>query len=116
VPVDITVSPRIHLKPNLLAGGYGQFTYHFNYWGPTAPNRGYPCGGEENEESRVLIEQAFWMEFIIKERLIKPELVQSLLNEADELTVVFISPRKTIQIKRKMIINRKSQLINQMVS
>ena len=25
--------------PNLLAGGYGQFTYHFNYWGPTAPNR-----------------------------------------------------------------------------
>lgn len=30
---------RIHLKPNLLVGGYGQFTYHFNYWGPTAPNR-----------------------------------------------------------------------------
>lgn len=30
---------RIHLKPNLLAGGYGQFTFHFNYWGPTAPNR-----------------------------------------------------------------------------
>ncbi|MDZ7777837.1 MAG: molybdopterin dinucleotide binding domain-containing protein [Bacteroidales bacterium] len=30
---------RIHLKPNLLAGGYGQFTFHFNYWGPSAPNR-----------------------------------------------------------------------------
>ena len=30
---------RIHLKPNFLAGGYGQFTYHFNYWGPVAPNR-----------------------------------------------------------------------------
>jgi nitrate reductase alpha subunit len=30
---------RTRLKPNLLAGGYGQFTYHFNYWGPTAPNR-----------------------------------------------------------------------------
>jgi nitrate reductase alpha subunit len=30
---------RTHLKPNLLTGGYGQFTYHFNYWGPTAPNR-----------------------------------------------------------------------------
>lgn len=30
---------RVHLKPNLLAGGYGQFTYHFNYWGPTAVNR-----------------------------------------------------------------------------
>ncbi len=30
---------RIHLKPNYLAGGYGQFAYHFNYWGPIAPNR-----------------------------------------------------------------------------
>ncbi|MBZ0167668.1 MAG: nitrate reductase subunit alpha, partial [Candidatus Omnitrophica bacterium] len=30
---------RVHLKPNLLAGGYGQFSYHFNYWGPTAVNR-----------------------------------------------------------------------------
>jgi nitrate reductase / nitrite oxidoreductase, alpha subunit len=30
---------RVHLKPNLLAGGYGHFTYHFNYWGPTAVNR-----------------------------------------------------------------------------
>ncbi len=30
---------RIHLKPNFLCGGYGQFTYHFNYWGPIAPNR-----------------------------------------------------------------------------
>lgn len=30
---------RIHLKPNLLAGGYAQFSYHFNYWGPSAPNR-----------------------------------------------------------------------------
>ncbi|HAB52765.1 MAG TPA: nitrate reductase subunit alpha [Ignavibacteriales bacterium] len=30
---------RTHLKPNLLAGGYGQFTFHFNYRGPTAVNR-----------------------------------------------------------------------------
>lgn len=30
---------RVHLKPNLLAGGYGQFSYHFNYWGPVAPQR-----------------------------------------------------------------------------
>jgi nitrate reductase alpha subunit len=30
---------RIRLKPVLLAGGYGQFTYHFNYWGPTGVNR-----------------------------------------------------------------------------
>ncbi len=30
---------RVRLKPNLLAGGYGQFTYYFNYWGPVAVNR-----------------------------------------------------------------------------
>ena len=30
---------RIHLKPNLLLGGYGQFTFHFNYWGPVGVNR-----------------------------------------------------------------------------
>ena len=30
---------RLRLKPNLMAGGYGQFTYHFNYWGPVGVNR-----------------------------------------------------------------------------
>ncbi len=30
---------RIHLKPSFLCGGYGQFSYHFNYWGPIAPQR-----------------------------------------------------------------------------
>ena len=30
---------RIRLKPNLMVGGYGQFSYHFNYWGPTGSNR-----------------------------------------------------------------------------
>ncbi len=30
---------RVHLKPNLMLGGYAQFTYHFNYWGPTGVNR-----------------------------------------------------------------------------
>jgi nitrate reductase alpha subunit len=30
---------RVHLKPNLLVGGYGQFTYHINYWGPVGVNR-----------------------------------------------------------------------------
>lgn len=30
---------RTRLKPNLMAGGYGQFTFHFNYWGPTGCNR-----------------------------------------------------------------------------
>ena len=30
---------RARLKPNLMLGGYGQFTYHFNYWGPIGCNR-----------------------------------------------------------------------------
>jgi nitrate reductase alpha subunit len=30
---------RVRLKPNLMVGGYGQFTFHFNYWGPTGINR-----------------------------------------------------------------------------
>jgi len=30
---------RTRLKPNFLMGGYGQFTFHFNYWGPIGSNR-----------------------------------------------------------------------------
>jgi nitrate reductase alpha subunit len=30
---------RTRLKPSLMIGGYGQFTYHFNYWGPVGCNR-----------------------------------------------------------------------------
>jgi nitrate reductase alpha subunit len=30
---------RTRLKPNFMVGGYGQFTYHFNYWGPVGCNR-----------------------------------------------------------------------------
>ncbi|HOJ75094.1 MAG TPA: nitrate reductase subunit alpha [Phycisphaerae bacterium] len=30
---------RVRLKPNLMVGGYGQFTFHFNYWGPIGCNR-----------------------------------------------------------------------------
>jgi nitrate reductase alpha subunit len=30
---------RTRLKPSHMIGGYGQFTYHFNYWGPVGCNR-----------------------------------------------------------------------------
>jgi nitrate reductase alpha subunit len=30
---------RARLKPVLMMGGYGQFTFHLNYWGPTGVNR-----------------------------------------------------------------------------
>jgi nitrate reductase alpha subunit len=30
---------RARLKPVLMSGGYAQFTYAFNYWGPVGVNR-----------------------------------------------------------------------------
>ena len=40
---------RVRLKPNLLCGGYGQFSYHFNYWGPIAVQRETPVKVAINE-------------------------------------------------------------------
>jgi four helix bundle protein len=40
-------------------------------------------------------ESFFWLEFIIDEKLLKTKLVETLLNEARELTAIFISSRKT---------------------
>ena len=48
---------------------------------------------EETDES------AFWLEFIIDEKLLKTERVIDLLNEAKELTAIFVSSRKTAQQK-----------------
>ena len=40
-------------------------------------------------------EAAFWLEFIIDEKIIKESLVKPLLKEANELTAIFFSSRKT---------------------
>ena len=40
-------------------------------------------------------EAYFWLEFIIDENLLKRQLVEPLLEEAGELTAIFISSRKT---------------------
>lgn len=40
-------------------------------------------------------ETFFWLEFIIDEKLLKSKLVEPLLNEARELTSIFVSSRKT---------------------
>jgi len=48
---------------------------------------------EETDESY------FWLEFIIDESLLKKSLVDSLLKEAEELTAIFISSRKTARSK-----------------
>lgn len=44
---------------------------------------------EETDES------CFWMEFIIRERLLKENQVRDLLEEGKELTSIFVKSRKT---------------------
>ncbi len=47
----------------------------------------------------IVLEEAdesyFWLEFIIDENLLKRKFAEPLLKEADELTAIFISSRKT---------------------
>jgi len=51
----------------------------------------------------IVIEEAdesyFWIEFIIDENLLKKEHVEPLRKEADELTAIFTTSRKTAQGK-----------------
>ena len=51
----------------------------------------------------IVIEEAdesnFWLEFIIDENLLKRQLVEPLLKEAEELTAIFIASRKTARSK-----------------
>ena len=44
-------------------------------------------------------EAAFWLEFIIDEKLLKKNQVKPLLQEAEELTKIFASSRKTAGTK-----------------
>ena len=46
-------------------------------------------------------EAAFWLEFIIDEKLLKKNLTEPLLTEAEELTAIFASSRKTASTKNK---------------
>ena len=60
-------------------------------------------------------ESGYWMEMIIEGELVKPKLVQPLLNEANELTKIFaqsrISASRTLQRARR-ISNRQSAIGN----
>jgi four helix bundle protein len=47
-------------------------------------------------------ETAFWLEFIIDEKLLKKKLVEPLPNESKELTAIFASSRKTASAKDKI--------------
>jgi len=61
---------------------------------------------EESDESE------FWLEFIIDEKLMSKSQVFSLLNEAHELTSIFITTRKTAQRSKSTIVNQQSTIIN----
>ena len=50
---------------------------------------------EETDESH------FWLEFILDEELLNKGLVEPLLKEADELTSIFVSSRKTARLRDK---------------
>jgi len=55
-------------------------------------------------------ESHFWLEFIIDERLLREERVLPLLKEAEQLTAIFISSRKTARSRQLSIVNRKSSI------
>jgi four helix bundle protein len=46
-------------------------------------------------------ETCFWLQFVIDENLLKENLVLPLLNESKELASVFVSARKTSQMKSR---------------
>lgn len=52
----------------------------------------------------VVLEEAdeslFWIEFAIEEKLIRESKVKNLAKEAQELTAIFYSTRKTLSIKK----------------
>ena len=47
---------RMRLKPNLMVGGYAQFTYHFNYWGPTGVQPRHARAGAEASRVELVTE------------------------------------------------------------
>ncbi|MBU1674130.1 four helix bundle protein [Patescibacteria group bacterium] len=59
---------------------------------------------EESDES------AFWMELIVEGELMKEELVQDLLREANELVAIMASSR--ISASKNQIKNRQSKIGN----
>ncbi len=42
-------------------------------------------------------ESAFWLEFVIDEKLLREKAVVPLLKEAEELTKIFVKSRKTVK-------------------
>ena len=45
-------------------------------------------------------ESCFWLEFIVDENLLKKAQVEDLLKEAEELTAIFMTSRKTARLEK----------------
>ena len=63
----------------------------------------------------IVIEEAdeseFWLEFIMDEKLMESKRVLPLFNEAHELSSIFITTRKTAQMKKQSTINNHKSTI-----
>jgi four helix bundle protein len=46
-------------------------------------------------------ESAYWLELVVEERLLQPRRVQALLDEADALTAIMVSSRKTVAARKQ---------------
>ena len=58
-------------------------------------------------------ESAFWLELIVESKIMKPERIESLLSEANELIRIFTASRQTArQNKSKKAVNHQSQITN----
>lgn len=57
-------------------------------------------------------ETEFWLEFIIEEKLLKEDLVESLLNEAHQLTSSSLLPEK-LQAPPSSVFHHKSSILNE---
>jgi four helix bundle protein len=56
-------------------------------------------------------ESAYWLELVIEGGLVKPALVQPLLDEACQLTRIMIASKKTAQENKSKISNQKSRMV-----
>lgn len=48
-------------------------------------------------------ESNFWLEFIIDEKLMPQNLIESLFEESDELKAIFIASRKTAKFNNRQL-------------
>lgn len=56
-------------------------------------------------------ESLFWLEIVVDANLMPATAVQDLIREANELTAIFVSSRKTVKAKPKMV-GRQSTIVN----